>query len=255
MVALASLFIVVLVSLLVTRIATVALDLTGMSHESARFQARSAFFGVGFTTNEAESVVNHPVRRRIVMALMFAGNAFALTGIASLVLSFTGGSAGDRALKIGVLVGGLALLVVVVRSPWVDRRLSRLIERVLRRFTGAAVRDYAALLNVEGEYDLAEMKVRPEDWVADRTLGELKLRDEGLIVLGIHRADGSYIGAPDGATRIGVHDNLVLYGREHRVAELDCRQAGPDGHDAHERAVTEQERIEREEEIRDPRPV
>src|ERR671930_157063 len=48
-----SVVIVVLVSLLVARIGTVALTLTGLSRESARFQARSAFFGVGFTTVDA----------------------------------------------------------------------------------------------------------------------------------------------------------------------------------------------------------
>ena len=44
-----------------TRIATVALQLTGLSKANARFQARSAFTGVGYTTSEAEDTVNHPV--------------------------------------------------------------------------------------------------------------------------------------------------------------------------------------------------
>ncbi|HWH13902.1 MAG TPA: hypothetical protein VNT51_04095 [Miltoncostaeaceae bacterium] len=59
MIALASVFVVVIVSLLVTRVATVLLTATGLSREVARFQARSALSGVGFTTGEAESVVNH----------------------------------------------------------------------------------------------------------------------------------------------------------------------------------------------------
>ena len=54
MVALASLLIFVALTLLINHIATVALSLTGLSREVARFQARSAFTGVGFTTNEAE---------------------------------------------------------------------------------------------------------------------------------------------------------------------------------------------------------
>jgi hypothetical protein len=49
-------------SLIITRIATTALSLTGLSWEAARFQARSAFTGTGFTTTEAERVVDHPVR-------------------------------------------------------------------------------------------------------------------------------------------------------------------------------------------------
>ena len=42
MVALASVLIIVLISLILTRIATVALIQTGLSRETARFQARSA---------------------------------------------------------------------------------------------------------------------------------------------------------------------------------------------------------------------
>lgn len=52
MFAIASLLVVLVLSLLVTRIATVALTHTGLSREVARFQARSAFSGVGFTTSE-----------------------------------------------------------------------------------------------------------------------------------------------------------------------------------------------------------
>jgi hypothetical protein len=70
MAAVVTLLIIVTLSLLVTRIATVALTLTGMSREQARFQARSALTGTGFTTSEAEEVTNHPVRRRIVLFLM-----------------------------------------------------------------------------------------------------------------------------------------------------------------------------------------
>ena len=64
MAAIASLLIVLTISLMVTRVATMALVLTGMSREAARFQARSAFSGVGYTTREAEDVVSHPVRRQ-----------------------------------------------------------------------------------------------------------------------------------------------------------------------------------------------
>ena len=59
-----------IVSFLVTRIGSVALSLTGMAQDSARFQAKSAYTGVGFTASESEQVVDHPVRRLICSALM-----------------------------------------------------------------------------------------------------------------------------------------------------------------------------------------
>ena len=87
MVAIISLLIVIILSVLVTRVAAIALIHTGLSKESARFQSRSAFTGAGFTTNESESVVNHPVRRRILMLLILLGSAGVISVISSLILS------------------------------------------------------------------------------------------------------------------------------------------------------------------------
>jgi len=66
---------VVFISFLVIRAAAVALMMTGLDEKRAKFQALSAFSGTGFTTKEAESVINHPRRRRIVTWLMILGNA------------------------------------------------------------------------------------------------------------------------------------------------------------------------------------
>jgi Trk-type K+ transport system membrane component len=48
-----ALFTVLALSLFITRLATTALAATGLSWQAARFQARSAFTGTGFTTSEA----------------------------------------------------------------------------------------------------------------------------------------------------------------------------------------------------------
>ncbi len=83
MVALFTLLSIIAVSIVVNRIATKALEHTGLSTEAARFQSYSAFTGTGFTTEEAEGVVNHPARRRIVMALMLLRNAGLVTAIST----------------------------------------------------------------------------------------------------------------------------------------------------------------------------
>jgi hypothetical protein len=70
----------------VTRIATVAPTQTGLCRESAKFQARSAVTGVGFTPTESEKVLNHFVRRRILLMLMMPGNAGIVTEVSSLIL-------------------------------------------------------------------------------------------------------------------------------------------------------------------------
>ncbi|MDP4582910.1 MAG: hypothetical protein NWT04_03235, partial [Verrucomicrobiales bacterium] len=69
-----TLLVIVTISLIVVRVGSTALMMTGLSYDTASFQSYSAFFGVGFTTKEAELVVDHPVRRRIIRDLILAGN-------------------------------------------------------------------------------------------------------------------------------------------------------------------------------------
>lgn len=129
MAALISLLIVLTLSLLITRIATVALTHTGLSREVAQFQARSAFTGVGFTTGESEKVVQHPVRQRILMLLMLLGNAGFVSAVSSLLLTFTS-PGGPEGLLLRLLFLGIGILVLwaLATSPWADRYLSRLIK-------------------------------------------------------------------------------------------------------------------------------
>lgn len=248
MVAISTLLLVVAVSLLLTRVATVILIATGMSREAARFQARSAFSTAGFTTRESEEVVNHPVRRRVIMTLMLLGSAGTVAVISTLILGFGNNSGGgQRWWRILELFVGLMALVYVSRSRWVDRRLTAAIRALLRRFTDIETHDLASLLDLAGDYTVIELAVEESDWLAGHTLGELKLRDEGVVVLGLTRNSGSYVPAPTARTRIEACDVLVAYGRAELLAELDHRPAGPAGDRAHETAVAEQERLERAE--------
>ena len=251
MVALATFFAVVVLSLIAARIASVALTLTGLSREAARFQARSALSGVGFTTSEAESVVSHPVRRRVVMMLMLVGSAGIVTGVATLMLSFVGAGGDERLARLGALLVGLVLVLVLARSPLVDRGLSRVVAWALKRWTNVDTRDYASLLHLTGDYAVMELKANDSDWVCGRTLRELGLREEGVAVLAVQRPDGVYIGAPIPDTPIGAGDTLILYGRSRRLRELDDRRAGPAGDRSHRTAVAEQRRVIAEESERD----
>jgi K+/H+ antiporter YhaU regulatory subunit KhtT len=248
--AFVAVLITVAVSLLITRIGTTALVHTGLSREVARFQARSAFFGVGFTTSEAESVVNHPVRRRIVLWLVVLGNAGIVTVLASVILSVTR-SGGVGLAELALLAAGLALLGLVARS----RVLDRAIDAALARWTDLDVRDYADLLELTGDFAVAELRVEDGDWLAEETLRDLELRDEGVVVLGVTRANGTWLGAPDGDTVVHAGDTLVVYGRDDRVCELDARRHDASGDAAHAAAVAEQERLEAEEEELDAAPA
>src|SRR4030043_906617 len=77
--------------LLILWLGSIALEATGMERAKARFQALSALTGTGFTTREAESIVNHPRRRRIATWLIFLGSVGIITFILVMILYLRAG--------------------------------------------------------------------------------------------------------------------------------------------------------------------
>jgi hypothetical protein len=247
-----SLIIIIFISLLVTRIATIALSHTGLSKEAARFQARSALTGSGFTTNESEKVVTHPVRRQIIRLLMLIGNAGLVTVISTLILSFTQHKNGFSLLySVIIIVVGLLLIWWVSKSSLLDPFFSKIIDWALERYTDIDLRDYAAVLHLTGEYQISEFQVEASDWVAHKVLKEMELSQEGIMVLGIRRKEGAYIGAPGGDTKVLPEDVLTIYGKASVFRELDERRKGRRGDEKHEEAIKQHEKEVKKEQHED----
>jgi K+/H+ antiporter YhaU regulatory subunit KhtT len=238
-----SLIIIVTLSILITRIATIALTHTGLTHTVANFQARSAFTGVGFTTNEAENITEHPVRRKIIMLLMLLGNVGIISAISSLIITFVDPREDSLSGYSSIIIIAVSMLILwlLSQSKYLDKGLKKVINRALSHYTNIRVRDYNQVLNLSGEYEITELKVQTEDWMADRSLAETALKDEGIFVIGIRRSDGSYLGLPDGGTGIETGDTLVLYGREKQLRQLDERKRGEQGNQEHESSSREQQ--------------
>lgn len=212
---------VVAVSILVARITTRAFMLTGLSKETAEFQARSIITGTGFTTDEADHIVNHPVRRRIALTLMLVGNAGLVTAVSTFVLSFTSTGTVAEALQRGLILAvGLGVLAYLALSDWVDRYLSRLIEWMLDRMMGFQVRDMHTILNLGGGFMVTRMEVDPESWLAGETLRTVSLPSEGLIVLAIEHPDGTVDYAPGADDCVPANGCVIVYGPENRIAQL-----------------------------------
>lgn len=240
MIALVSLLVLLSVVVAFVRTATMALTMTGLSQELAQFQAISAFTGVGFTTSESEAIVNHPVRRRILTWVMILGSAGIVGMTSTFFLSFMDASGVLSGVeRAALLAAGAIGLWWMTHSRWIERHTSRVIRGALIRWTRLESYDFNELLDLGGQYAVRQFTVRAEDWVAGRRLDELKLPDEGITLLGIHRPDGTYLGLPRSSTRIEPGDRAVVYGRQDLLSKLSCRPSGSQGHQAHEQAVAE----------------
>lgn len=240
MYALVSLIIIVSLSLLIVRIGTVALTMTGVSKDVASFQSLSAFSGAGFTTEEAEEIIAYPARRRVVMTLIRLGSAGLVTSIATLVLSFTDPTTRFNRLVILLIAAGI--LVALSRSQAFHTLLTPLIKWALSHTATFELRDYAGLLNLDRDFCVADLTVQEGSWMANEQLSDLELRStEGIDILGIRREDGTYIGAPSINHELMPGDTVIAYGQSDRLEELVERAADDD--EAHEEAKAAHDRV------------
>jgi hypothetical protein len=209
----------VLLLAIILRLGTAALVVTGLAGDVARFQVRSAFFGVGFTTSEAEMIVTHPARRRLIQSLMLLGSVGITGVIGSAVLTFARNK-GSVWLPIVVLVLGLVLLWALTSWQLLDRFLTRRFERVLRRWTDLDTHDYSALLRLSSEYAVRQLSLAPGGRLDGQALADVLPHIEGVVLLGIAREDGTYLGAPPLSTVLLGGDTVTVYGRDEALDTL-----------------------------------
>lgn len=86
--------------------------------------------------------------------------------------------------------------------------------------------------------DVLERFAEEGDWLANIPLSELRLSDEGILVLGIRPSRGALHGAPRGDDAIYSVDNLDDF------ANLDQRRVGRVGDREHRKAFEEREAYE-----------
>jgi hypothetical protein len=215
---LVALLVITLISLLAVRIGSTALMMTGLSWDTASFQSYSAFFGVGFTTREAEMVVNHPVRRRIIRDLILAGNIGLTSALATLVVTAVQSDHGIHPLFIIAQVV-LALVIVLYLSgrPFFRRLLDWVIQRMLERSGLVRALDYELLLRIQSGYCVSEVEITADSTLVNRTLRESRPWDHGVIILAIKREGTTIPGIPGPTELLKVGDVATVYGEEGRI--------------------------------------
>jgi len=246
MIALFSLLTIIVLSIVVVRIGAIALELTGLSPEVASFQAQSAFSGAGFTTEESEMIVTHPVRRRVIRILILLGSAGITSSVATLVLTFVWQTGKNALVRMTVLLAGLVLIFLFARSRYIYNLMKNIITKALDRWTTVRVYDYEQMLGLSKGYTISRITVRQDSWLGNRKLKELRLELEGVLILAIYRRmDGEekFIGAPRGETLIMPGDVLICYARQEVSKALSQRCKGYRGDREHEEKVEEERRL------------
>ena len=213
------LLIAILVSFIIVRIGGFALQLTGIEPEVAGFQALSAFSGTGFTTREAERVVGHRTRRRIVTILIILGNAGTVTVIATLVASFTQVSGYMWFfIRLAVIIGGIfGLYQLIIRSNVGQRILDWLQRPVMNRILRGAPA-VEEIFHVEKDWAISLVLIRERSKSIGQSVADIAAEGD-IEILGINRA-GTYLTRPNREEEIGEGDRLLVYANRKSVKRI-----------------------------------
>jgi hypothetical protein len=221
MTAIVTLVFIGLFSLLAIKVATIALMMTGLSYDTASFQSYSAFFGVGFTTREAELVVNHPVRRRIIRDLILVGNIGLTSALATMVATFVQGNNIFKSMMIILAAIAIAIVISYIGGVrWFRKTLDRIIAYSLNRAGLVRALDYELLLRVDHGYVVSEYLIESGNPLVGKMLRQSRPWDSGVVLLAIRRNDVLLPGIPGPSDVVEVGDVLVIYGKEEHTKHL-----------------------------------
>lgn len=211
--------IAIIISMLIVRAGAIALMMTGMSYDKAKFQALSAFSGTGFTTHEAERVVNNARRRKIVSWLMILGNVGIVTVIVTASSSFARVKGLEIGLNVLVLLAGFALILVIVRHTPFVRHWEAFAQARLARFKifddDTTVDE---LLHIAEGFGVVRIGLEENSPFVGNTLSEINADLQHSFVLGIER-DREWLPMPRLTRKLMTEDFLVIYGKLEDLAE------------------------------------
>ena len=107
-------------------------------------------------------IVNYPIRRRILMALMIFGNLGLVSVAATFIVAFVdaGRDAGAIVVQAFSIAAAIAIILVMTTLKSVDRVMCAFVGAVLMKATSLARRRYQRTLQLEDDYCIAEHVIK-----------------------------------------------------------------------------------------------
>ena len=220
--------IIIIVSILIVKIATVALNLTGLDSKRAFFQALSAFTGTGFTTADSELIVNSETRRKIIMTLMILGNAGLISVITTLILSFRGAGLTPTLINITIILLAILLIIIIFTNKNVARKLTKKIQERLERTKTFTRRPVTEILRLAAGFGIAEFVLNENCVDVGKTLSRSSFREKDILILAIERGR-RIIPTPHATEELRLNDTIICYGKLDNIAKVGKKAMEPQG--------------------------
>ena len=202
--------------LLILWLGSIALEVTGMQRSKARFQALSALTGTGFTTTEAESIVEHPKRRKIATYLIFLGSVGIISFIVLLVLY---ARAGLTLPSTFLIILTVVILLIIGLAFWLGL-IDKLTNAILRLLGKGQVSPHFAdveIIHQGGGYEVLRLTITKQSSIVGLKINDTAFQKRDITIFSIER-EGVITSSPQPEEKLMVGDHLLCYGK---LSEID----------------------------------
>ena len=201
---------------------SIALEATGMERRKARFQALSALTSTGFSTREAESVVNHPRRRLIAGWLMFLGSVgillFLLIILIIVIVGIKPAKSMSPAFIIALAIPPIALMVLY----WIgvlDKLATKIVNWLKRSAYFTAELSSREIIHQAGDYSIARLTIGRKAPEVGSKISNTSLAKHNITILAIERGDKT-LPFPEAKEIVLAGDHLLCYGETDEISRL-----------------------------------
>ena len=197
----------------VIEISVILFNLTGLEASVSRYQVISMLTNTGFTTDEAQLIIDHPVRRRLSMFLILFG-AFSLAVVIS---SITNILSGDLRLK-ELMVINVVLLVILMtgKTPFIRERLKKKLNSEMEKKLEISELPIKDALYLDEDDLVTDVVIEKNSKFVGIKAADLVERDEDISILFIKRGKVNIRNKLD-EEKIQEGDQLFIYGNQKEI--------------------------------------
>ncbi len=213
----------IFIYMVIAEIFVMLFRITGLTDEKARFQVISMLTNSGYTTKEAELLVNSKIRRKLSRFVMIFGYAFTVTIVSTVVnvfLQFRDTFIGGAIALIPMVLGILAVLWFIKRSKWLSSFVDKIIMKIANRFLYDENSNPIIIIEDYGNLVLAkiELKIMPKE-LDGIGLSESNIKSNyGINILFRKTLKGQFL--PEANTVFEQGDKIIVVGTESKIRQV-----------------------------------
>jgi amino acid transporter len=199
---------------------SIALEATGMERKRARFQALSALTGTGFTTREAEDIVNHPRRRLIATWLIFLGSVGIILFLLILVVLLVGLKPARPTSPVFIILSALPPIALMVLF-WLgvlDKLGTKIANGMKRSAYFTPELSSKEIVHQAGDYSVARLTIGRKAPEAGSKISNTSLAKHKITILAIERGDKT-LPFPEAKETVRAGDHLLCYGETAKISK------------------------------------